>query len=118
MEYIIVAILAFIAGWTISSWISAHAFREILNDLGVSDDQLMKFLEENPEAEEEVELEVMEIKIEEHEGRLYAYRLDDDQFLGQGTDHNTLINRLTENLTNVKLIISEENGAKLIAKES
>ena len=99
-------------------------FREIIKDLGITDQQLRKLAEkngirvptENPRDSitGEVTVTPIEIRIEEHQGQLYAYRLDNDQFLGQGTDREQLIARLTENLTNVRLIVAEENGAGLI----
>jgi hypothetical protein len=56
----------------------------------------------------------MEIKLEQHQGVIYAYRIDDGQFLGQGVDRDELIESLKKNLANVRLIIAEEHGAKLI----
>jgi hypothetical protein len=40
--------------------------------------------------------------------------LDDDQFLGQGKTREELIEHLKKNLSNVRVIVAEENGAKLI----
>jgi len=103
----------------------ALSFREILRDLGVTEQQLRKLARdndidlttENPQnAAEEPTLTPMEIKIEEVQGMLYAYRLDNNQFLGQGVDRDQLIDRLKENLTNVRLIISEDNGSRLLQK--
>jgi hypothetical protein len=126
MEYILVALVAFVVGWKISNWVSAVAFKGILEDLGVSNEKLEQMIRDkysdNEVAEttvnsDGIELEVMEIKIEEHEGRLYAYRVADDRFLAQGTDRDTLIEGLTQNLTNVRLIVSEGSD-KLLPKES
>lgn len=99
----------------------ALSFREILRDLGVTEDQLRRLAEKNdiPVPTEnprdsitgEVTLTPLEVRIEEVEGTLYAYRLDNDQFLGQGVDRDQLIKRLTENLTNVRIIVAEEHGA-------
>jgi len=105
----------------------ALSFREILRDLGVTEQQLRKLARdndidlttENPQnAAEESTLTPMEIKIEEVHGMLYAYRLDNNQFLGQGIDRDQLIDRLKENLTNVRLIISEDNGSRLLQKNN
>ncbi len=103
----------------------ALSFREILRDLGVTEQQLRKLARnndidlptENPrDSEGEPTLTPMEIKIEEVQGMLYAYRLDNNQFLGQGVDRDQLIDRLKENLTNVRLIIAKEDGADLLQK--
>ena len=129
---IIEFLIAFVVGWVVGSFVTrtwmALSFREILRDLGVTEQQLRKLAQENDvEINEqalkdtitgEITVTPMEIKIEEQQGMLYAYRLDNDQFLGQGTDREALIQRLTENLTNVRLIIAEENGAKLLQKNN
>lgn len=123
-------LIAFAVGCWIGSAVSrawmALSFREILRDLGVTEQQLRKLAErndihvptENPRDSitGEVTVTPIEIKIEEQQGMLYAYRLDNDQFLGQGTDREALIQRLTENLTNVRLIVAEEHGAGFIKK--
>ena len=123
-------LIAFAVGCWIGSAVSrawmSLSFREILRDLGVTEQQLRRLAErndihvptENPRDSitGEVTVTPIEIKIEEQQGMLYAYRLDNDQFLGQGTDREALIQRLTENLTNVRLIVAEENGAALIKK--
>lgn len=104
----------------------ALSFREILRDLGVTESQLRRLAEknsikiptENPRdaITGEITVTPIEIRLEQHHGQIYAYRLDTDQFLGQGPDRDALIQRLTENLTNVRLIVAEENGADLLQK--
>jgi len=123
-EYILIFvgfIIGYIAGKAVANWTNTMAFRELLKDLGVSDAQLQKVkaridrnLQDATGAPEEVELTPMEIKIEQHQGQLYAFRKDNDQFLGQGKNREELIEHLKKNLTNVRLIISEEDGGKLI----
>ncbi len=123
-EYILIVVgfvIGYIAGKAVANWTNTVAFRELLKDLNISDAQLMKVkakidrdLQEATGAPEEVELTPVEIKIEQHQGQLYAFRLDNDQFLGQGKDREELIEHLKKNLTNVRLIIAEDNGAKLI----
>ena len=123
-EYILIFvgfIIGYIAGKAVANWTNTMAFRELLKDLGVSDAQLQKVkaridrnLQDATGAPEEVDLTPMEIKIEQHQGQLYAFRKDNDQFLGQGKNREELIEHLKQNLTNVRLIISEEDGGKLI----
>ena len=127
IEFLIVFILGWYIGHKISGYWMALSFREILKDLGVTEQQLRKLAEkndiplpvENPRDSitGEVTLTPMEIRIEEHQGILFAYRLDNDQFLGQGPDRDQLIERLKDNLTNVRLIVAEENGANLITQK-
>lgn len=127
---IIEFIIAFGLGCWIGSAVSrawmALSFREILKDLGVTDQQLRALARKNDvpivaskpldSITGEIELTPMEIRIEEHNGCLYAYRMDNGLFLAQGQDRDSLIERLKDNLTNVRLIIAEENGAGLIKK--
>jgi len=124
IEFLVAFALGCWVGSAVSrAWMSL-SFREILRDLGVTEQQLRGLAQkngigvpvENPRDSitGEVTLTPMEIRIEEHNGCLYAYRLKDHYFLGQGEDREQLIERLKENLTNVRLIISEDNGAKLI----
>jgi hypothetical protein len=122
MEYIILGIVAFYIGWKLSSIWSQITFSEILKDLKVSEDQLRKlaaekgFVLDDEETDPEAEpvLEEIEVKIEQHHGQLYAFRADNDQFLGQGTTRDDLVKRLAESLNDVRLIIREENGATLL----
>jgi hypothetical protein len=68
----------------------------------------------NDDDSEELALTEMEIRIEQHAGQLYAYRVEDDQFMGQGTDRESLIKRIAEDVNDVRLIIRDENGANLL----
>jgi hypothetical protein len=49
---------------------------------------------------------------------LYAYRKDDQQFLGQGTDREGLIASVTKRLQGVRLKISDQDGADLLQKNN
>ncbi len=126
IEFLIVfALGCWIGSWVRAVWMSL-SFREILRDLGVTEQQLRKLAEknqitfptENPRDSITGEITVtpVEIRLEQHHGQIYAYRLDNDQFLGQGSDREALIRRLTENLTNVRLIVAQEHGAELLQK--
>lgn len=125
MEYFIVGIFAFVVGWKLGMEVHARIFADMLEKLGVTEkdlDGLLKNLKkeqgEEPEAsQEEIEEELLEeipIKIEQHQGQLYAFRVDNDAFLGQGVDRESLIKRLTETMNGVRLTISEENGSRYI----
>jgi NhaP-type Na+/H+ and K+/H+ antiporter len=120
IELLVVAVLAFVAGMKISTALNTLAFRKVLEQLGVKQSDLRKLAEreglEVPEQDPEAtpQLTQVEIKIEQHGGTLYAYRLDNDQFLGQGTDRDSLIASLTNNLTNVRVVVDKDNGADFI----
>jgi hypothetical protein len=121
MEYI-EFFLGFGLGWFIASRITTAlhltSFSKILKELGVSNQQLRKLRDtvdlELDDAVDEPET-VCEIKIEQHGDQLYAYRKEDDHFLGQGTDRDSLIARISKEFSGqVRLIIREEDGAEHI----
>jgi hypothetical protein len=114
-------IVAGIGWWAGSAWtamVLRSGFQKILKELGVTDQQMIKLARDNgigvESSADEPELASVEIKLEQHLGVIYAYRLKDNQFLGQGSDRDELIESLKKNLANVRLIIAEEHGAKLI----
>lgn len=126
IEFLIVFALGCVIGSAVRAYWMSLTFREILRDLGVTEQQLRQLAARNgiemaPELPRDsitgtVTVTPIEIRLEQHHGQIYAYRLDTDQFLGQGPDRDALIQRLTENLTNVRLIIAEEHGADLLQK--
>lgn len=117
-EYIIFflgLLIGFWLGRVVTSAITAVTFKEILKDLGVTERQLRELKDRvDREDQPDTKLQVLEIKLEQIGSTIYAYRKDNDQFLGQGDDREALIKRLTENLTNVRVIIAKEDGADLL----
>jgi hypothetical protein len=130
MEYILAAV-GFIVGWIVGAKftraILQRVFSEILNDLNIGPDNLRSLAEkygmkvakiESDETTGE-EHEIVEVKIEEHHGQLYAFRKDTDKFLGQGANREELIERLKHEFSGtVKMIIREADGAELIRQPS
>jgi DNA-binding transcriptional MerR regulator len=129
LSYLLVAGLAFWLGLKLHTVWMHIVIEEILKDLGIRDSDIKQLIDRYEQAdhaelinrhdpkhtdESDDHLESIEIKIEQHGDQLYAFRLDTDQFLGQGVDRESLINRLSEKMVNVRLVISEENGADLI----
>ena len=112
--------VAFWAGWKISELWQVYAFREVLKDLGVSQNQL-KDLHSRIQTEDEEEatdqgdhLPELEVRIEQHPEGLFAYRKADGFFIAQGKDRTVLMENLVNNLTNVRVVIAKEDGADLI----
>jgi len=130
IETAIILVLAFAAGWYLGSWVTTHllalSFRQILEDLGIKNDQLRQLARDVgadiPDAAVNTvhgeELKPVEITIEQHQGVLYAYRKEDQQFLGQGTDREGLIASVTKRLQGVRLKISDQDGADLLQKRN
>jgi hypothetical protein len=130
MDMIIALVVVFAFGWYIGSKITAHflafSFRQILDDLGVTNDQLRKLARDadldipdvNASTESGDTLTPLEIVLEQHQGVLYAYRKDTKQFLGQGTDQTTLVDSISKRMTDVRLIIDSQDGADLLRKNN
>jgi hypothetical protein len=119
METIILCAIWFIVGWKASQWWHVIAFKKLLEDLGVSQQQLEKLNSQLIDADTEPEPQepqiVVEVRLEQLDGVILAYRKSDSQFLGQGPDRESLIQRLTENLTPCRVVIAKEDGADLIS---
>jgi hypothetical protein len=64
------------------------------------------------------QLTPLEVTIEQHQGVLYAYRKDNQQFLGQGTDQQGLVDSISKRMTDVRLIIDTQDGADLLRKRN
>lgn len=129
MEQLIELVIVFGLGWwagaRITTMMHVLAFRGILKELGVTDQQLRKVgmkigmelgkdLPEESRHTAEGDLEEIHIKLESHSGVIYAFRKDNDQFLGQGANREQLIDHLKTRLNNVRLIVDE--GSELIKK--
>lgn len=114
-------LLALIAGiWigkTVTNAMNQIAFGQILKDLGVTEQDLKRVkqqLDQQLDPDKTTD-EIIEIKLEQHQGQIYAFRKDTDQFLGQGPDREQLIERLQSQFsTRVTLIVREADGANLI----
>jgi hypothetical protein len=130
MELIIAIAIAFAAGWYVGSWITtqllALSFKQILQDLGVKNEQLKKLARDvgvevpdvNQNTADGDQLTPLEITLEQHQGVIYAYRKDNQQFLGQGTDREGLIASISKRMTDVRLIIDQADGADLLQKNN
>ncbi len=129
MEYILAAV-GFIVGWIMGAKITRaimqRVFAEVLGDLNINADNLKALAEKYGMKVTKVEVdengeeqEVVEVKIEEHHGQLYAFRKDTDKFLGQGATREELIERLKHEFSGtVKMIVREADGADLIKQTS
>lgn len=124
IETSILLVVAFGLGWYLASIVTTHlmarTFHQILQDLGVTTEQLQK-LKQGLDLPEETPVEAqetrVEITLERHGDMLYAYRRSDSQFLAQGTDQQALIDHLNHTFANgARLIIREADGAELLHK--
>ena len=61
---------------------------------------------------------VVDVKLEQQGTEIFAYRKSDNQFLAQGSNADSLIARLNENLTPCKVVVAKEDGADLLQKNN
>lgn len=112
-------------GWKVSQAYHLLQFRNILEDLGVSNTDLRKLakdqgieLDKAPllkqEDDEGSDLPVLEIRIEQQPEGLFAYRKDNSLFIARGSDRAELMDNLIANLNNVRVVVAQEDGADLI----
>ena len=115
--------LGFSLGWRLNEFFHVQAMMAIFKQLNIKEADLRKlaakhgisFPTDSDTAAEEP-LEEIHVKIEQHGSEIYAFRADNDQFLGQGRDRETLIQHISTQLKNVQLIIDE--GGELLQKRN
>jgi hypothetical protein len=122
-EIIIAALVGIFIGWRASRQVHLDGFRQLLRALKVTEQDLLRAmikiqstewqLDEPEGTKDET---VVDVKLEQQGTEIYAYRKSDDQFLAQGTDADSLIARLNQNLTPCKVVVAQEDGADLLQK--
>ena len=119
MAFVLGCILGGIVGYRVADALHKALIPDIFRRAGVTQEKLeavMKDLQKeiNQEEGRTEEFPKLEIKIEQHGDRMYAYRKDTGLFLAQGKTREELIAMITEKVANVTLVISEADGAGLI----
>ena len=121
LELVIVFALGWIIGWRINDALRTAAIKALLKELGVTDQDLRAaaarngiILEDAPATA--ADTTVVEVRLEQEGNQIYAYRKSDSAFLGQGSDTDSLIERLNQNLTPCRVVVSKEDGADLLQK--
>lgn len=131
--YLIIFAVGAVVGYKVSEWIQAIIMRMVLEDLGIRNEGDLKQLKTNlikslkstsPEAYQELAAkieddhpatptDVLQIVLEEHNGTIYAYAKEDNQFLAQGRDKASLVDHLSQR---VKGMTVEFVNAELLSK--
>lgn len=118
-DWITLAVFFSLGWWMGSKWttlITVRAMMDIFRDLKITNKDLHRIARENgltlpskdsEESSDEDTLDQIDIKVEKHGEMLYAFRADNDAFLGQGTSRDELVNRMAEKLKNVRCTIVE-----------
>jgi hypothetical protein len=125
IELIIVGILGIIVGWHSAKTVHLDGFRQLLRALKVTEEDLLRAMIKIQSKEwqlDDVEgtkdHTVVDVKLEQQGTQIFAYRKSDDQFLAQGTDADSLIERLNQNLTPCRVVVAQEDGADLLQKNN
>ena len=116
LAFLIGCLVGVFVGWKINDRFHTSLTTDLLKTVGVTESDLRQAITKlQNDSSEDGELPRVEVRIEEVDGGLYAYRIDTQEFLGQGTDQTTLIDRIKElNKTNFILVVSQSNGADLL----
>ena len=119
LAFVLGCILGAIVGYRVADALHKTLIPDIFRRAGVTQEKLesvMKDLQKEIDLEEGKtdEFPKLEIKVEQHGDRMYAYRKDSGLFLAQGKTRDELIAMITEKVSNVTLVIAEADGAALI----
>jgi len=123
IELFIAALVGLFIGWQASKRVHLDGFRQLLRAMSISEQDLrqamIKIQSDGWQLDEDegsTDPTIVEVKLEQVGTEIYAYRKDNDQFLGQGCNPQGLIERLNQNLTPCRVIVAQEDGADLLQK--
>lgn len=114
----IAMIISYAAGWAGAMKLHTHLVMAIFRALGITEQQLQtaarKILTE-AEIRESGD-DVIDVRLEQHQGTLFAYREDTSEFLGQGTSREDLVRSIMVRLPECRIRIKSDQGAELMVK--
>jgi hypothetical protein len=123
IELIIAAAVGIFIGWRASRQVHLDGFRQLLRALKVTEEDLLRAMIKIKSSEWQLDADegsadhtVVDVKLEQQGTEIFAYRKSDNQFLAQGSDADSLIERLNQNLTPCKVVVAQEDGADLLQK--
>lgn len=124
-EIIIAAAVGIFIGWRAARQVHLDGFRQLLRALKVTEADLLRAMIKIQSKEWQLDDDegskdstVVDVKLEQQGTQIFAYRKSDDQFLAQGTDADSLIERLNQNLTPCRVVVAKEDGADLLLKNN
>jgi hypothetical protein len=124
-ELFIVAALGIFIGWQAAKRVHLDGFRQLLRALKITEEDLRRAMIrvqsqewQLDEPEGSTDPTVVDVKLERVGTQIFAYRKSDDRFLAQGSDADSLIARLNENLTPCRVVVAQEDGADLLQKNN
>jgi phosphopentomutase len=119
MAFVLGCILGAIVGYRVANHLHQAVISDLFQRVGITPEKMesvMKDLQKeiNQAEGETSKFPKLEIKVEQHGDRMYAYRKDSGLFLAQGKTRDELIAMISEKMDNVTLVIAEADGAALI----
>ena len=125
IELFIAALVGLFIGWQASKRVHLDGFRQLLRALKVTEDDLLRAMIKIQSQEWQLDDDegtkdhtVVDVKLEQVGTQIFAYRKSDDRFLAQGSDADSLITHLNENLTPCRVVVAQEDGADLLQKNN
>ena len=121
IDFLLGLVLGGFVGFKVAEYIHTTIFKDILMKLKVSEADMRAMVEDLqqdlPDDHEDA-MPRIEVKVEQVNGQLYVYRLDNSEFLCQGTDREDVLACLAKRFNkDFKIVLSEEHGAQYL-KES
>jgi hypothetical protein len=115
MVELIIFVIGFALGWWIQSWISARAMMDILDDIDPTGEKCVEALKRQGVEVEGFEAALAEnsakpaiqLKVESVNGMLMAYRAEDDFYVAQGQDAETLFESILDKHPEGKIEVVE-----------
>jgi len=121
MEIGLALFIGLYVGWKAANIWFKHVLGELLEEAGLTPQQrrdLKAYCDAKvAEVEDQDPREVIEVKIEKIGETLYAYTVDEDQFMAQGTTIEQLFQALQVRYNEIRFVVREQHGAKFL-KES
>jgi hypothetical protein len=125
IELFIAALVGLFIGWQAAKRVHLQGFRDLLRALKITEEDLRRAMIriqsqewQLDEPEGSTDPTIVDVKLERVGTQIFAYRKSDDRFLAQGSDADSLIARLNENLTPCRVVVAQEDGADLLQKNN
>ena len=125
IELFIAAAVGILVGWQASKKVHLDGFRQLLRALKVTEQDLLRAMIKIQSREWQLDDHegskddaIVDVKLEQQGTEIFAYRKSDDMFLAQGSNADSLIARLNQNLTPCRVVVAQEDGADLLQKNN
>ena len=125
IELFIAALVGILIGWQASKRVHLDGFRQLLRALKVTEQDLLRAMIKIQSREWQLDDHegskddaIVDVKLEQQGTEIFAYRKSDDMFLAQGSNADSLIARLNQNLTPCRVVVAQEDGADLLQKNN